>query len=269
MTMAGCEKFIEQISALVDAELSAEEEAAVLEHIAKCQVCCAVYESFCEIAKCMPQITVEPPSDLKDSIMRKVRAEANARRRRPPFLRYIGLAAVFALVMLAAVNGNKVFAPDSSENTPSLRLAASMENASDAAKVETPENNFGSSANEDCGEEGIEQDSLDSKEKGFSTCSISDMRKFIKYLESLPPEEYKNAVDEYQGELYAVLVLEEDDVPSELKDTNKLLENNSEIYLKLSREEIENLSKNSDDGMLIVNDEGADKGIVIIKKDEE
>lgn len=252
MTMAECEKYIEQISALVDAELSDEEEAAVLEHIAECQDCHAVYESFCEIVKCMPQITVEPPSKLKDSIMHNIRAEEKARKPRPSVFRYVGLAAVFALVMLAALNGGKVSNTGSTE-APSLSVeSAEIEDSSGAYMLGAPN----VSDIEEC-----------DTEKGYAR-SISDMRCFINYLESISPEEYTNAVDDYEGELYAVLVLE-GEVPVELRERDKLLENKNEIFLGLSREEIESLSKNSDDSLLIMNDEDANKGLVIIKKDEE
>jgi hypothetical protein len=238
MTMAECEKYIEQISALVDAELSDEEEAAVLEHIAECQDCHAVYESFCEIVKCMPQITVEPPSKLKDSIMHNIRAEAKARKPRPSVFRYVGLAAV---------------SNTGSTEAPSLSVeSAEIEDSSGAYMLGAPN----VSDIEEC-----------DTEKGYAR-SISDMRCFINYLESISPEEYTNAVDDYEGELYAVLVLE-GEVPVELRERDKLLENKNEIFLGLSREEIESLSKNSDDSLLIMNDEDANKGLVIIKKDEE
>ena len=260
--MAECEKYIEQISALIDAELSDAEEAAVLEHIAECPGCRALYETFCEISRCIPQISVEPPSNLTDSIMQKINAEAKkARKPMRSLYKIAGLAAVFALVIFAALNGGRVAAPDSRE-APAVRVEAQDESTPKISLMATP--NYAGSAEA--------ADSSNNEESGTETPShkrpISDMTYFINYLESIPPEEYEDAVNEYGGDLYAVLVLE-GDLPEELGDTEKLLENKNEVYLRLSREEIENLSKNSSDSLLIMNDEAADKGIVIIKKDED
>ena len=71
-------------------------------------------------------------------------------------------------------------------------------------------------------------------------------------------------MDDYEGELYAVLVLE-GEVPVELRERDKLLENKNEIFLGLSRERDREPVKNSDDSLLIMNDEDASKGLVIIK----
>lgn len=254
MTMTNCENFIEQISALVDAELSDEEKAAVLEHIEECRDCRAVYEAFCDISRCMPQVMVEPPAKLKDSIMENIRSEAKkSRKPRLSIYRFAGLAAVFALVVLAATSG-RFSAPKSSDNQILDAQASNKEN-NEIFFMGAPSYSNSEDRNADyC--------------KGSPTKAISDMRDLISCLESIPQEEYGKAVDGYDGDLYGVLVLE-GEIPADLNDTDKLLENKSEVFLRLSREEIENILQNTDNSVLIMNDEDADKGIVIIKKDEE
>lgn len=252
--MTNCEIYIEKISALVDAELSDGEEAAVLAHIAGCPFCAAMHKAFTEISKCLPQITVEPPENLKDSIMLKIRDEAKAPKRpKLSFFRYAGLAAVFALVIFAAVSGGKAPVPvqtacPEDASGYSAGIGGNPDATPDKAP-ETPENG------------------LRATSKDYPHQSISDMRYFSNYLESIPSEEYENAADEYEGELYGILVLE-GDVPAVLQETDMLHENNREVYLEVSKDEIESLSKNSDDVWLIMNDASAEKGIVIIKKDE-
>jgi len=254
--MTDCEKFMEQISALVDAELSNGEEAAVLAHIAECPDCAAVYEAFTAIAKCLPQMTVTPPDNLKDSIMLKIKDEARkSRKPKLSFLRYAGLAAVFALVIFAAVNSGKVTSPETGTDSPADASVNAIGGA-DAFADAAPSDSFGASLS---GIRGMGKESAP---------SLPDMRYFSNYLESIPSEEYQTAVDEYEGKLYGLLVLE-GDVPTVLKDTDKLLENKSEVYLEVSKDEIESLCKDSDDSWLIINDASAEKGIVIIKKDED
>lgn len=252
--MMDCNKFIEQISALVDNELSSEEESAVLSHIGQCPDCSTVYGAFCEIAKCLPEMSVAPPDSLKDSIMQKIRDEAKAPRRpKLSFFRYAGLAAVFALVIFAVVSGGKTPNPGQTANPEDASVySAGSESVSAAAQDKAPE---GSNSG------------LLGSVKEFAPQSVYDMRYFSNYLETIPSEEYKNAADEYEGELYAILVIE-GDVPEVLQETDTLHENNRELYLEVSKDEIESLCKNSGDGLFIMNDASAEKGIVIIKKDE-
>lgn len=253
--MMDCNKFVEQISALVDNELSFEEEAVVLTHIEQCPVCSTVYGAFREIANCLPETSVAPPDSLKDSIMQKIRDETKAPRRpKLSFFRYAGFAAVFALVIFAAVNGAKVTNPGQTADPEDASVyTAGSESVSATAQNEATED---------------PKSGLRGSVKEFAPQSVYDMRYFSNYLETIPSEEYENAADEYEGELYAILVLE-GDVPTVLQETDTLHENTREVYLEVSKDEIETLCKNSGDGWLIMNDASAEKGIVIIKKDED
>jgi len=261
--MTDCERFIEQVSALVDAELSPDEEAAVLAHIEKCPDCAGVYDTFTDIADCLTRMSVEPPENLKRSVMCSIKNQAKASRKpMSSFFRYAGLAAVFALVILVTVNSPTT---SNSDNGADRSAVGAMKGGGGGGAAGAEEADVAGTVITDIPDAGVS--GLRNPDMIYSAQSLSDIQCFSNYLETIPSAEYEDAVDDYEGELYAVLVLE-GDLPDVLDDTDKLLENKSEVYLEVSKDEIESLCENSDGSWLIMNDESADKGIVIIKKDE-
>lgn len=104
--MPACEKFIEQISSLVDGELGEDEARALLDHIDACESCKTVYDSFRFIASALSDELAEAPEHLAASVMEKIRETPRIEKKRPNakilFLRYGAVAACLALVLLGA-----------------------------------------------------------------------------------------------------------------------------------------------------------------------
>ena len=74
--MNECERFQEMISALLDGELSAEEEAELRAHMAECPDCAAMAAAFAAVSEAVAAQDV--PATLHDGIMAKVRAAEKA-----------------------------------------------------------------------------------------------------------------------------------------------------------------------------------------------
>ena len=74
--MSECEKIQELICQMPDNGLSEAEAAAVDEHIAGCEECALMYESFAAIRRELSDCEV--PADLHEKIMDRVNAAARA-----------------------------------------------------------------------------------------------------------------------------------------------------------------------------------------------
>lgn len=102
--MMDCEKAQELISQLLDGELTAEDERAIREHIARCGECRTVYEAFAAVSDAMRAEAAEVPATLHESIMSGVRA---AKKKKPGLLirlrPYAAVAACLAVVLGTAL----------------------------------------------------------------------------------------------------------------------------------------------------------------------
>ena len=76
--MSDCERYEAMISALLDGELSPEEEAEVRAHMASCPDCAAMYAAFAAVGTAVREQDV--PDTLHKGIMDTVRAAETARR---------------------------------------------------------------------------------------------------------------------------------------------------------------------------------------------
>lgn len=74
--MRECMDYIELISARLDGELTAGQEAELNEHLAACPACRALAEDMAALREEMPKLAVEPPADLMENVMARIRAEA-------------------------------------------------------------------------------------------------------------------------------------------------------------------------------------------------
>lgn len=92
-----CEQYLELISARLDGELTAQEEAALTAHLQECPACRAIANDLQTLHSALTQSgEVDAPPALSQTVMQKIKTERLAARRR--FVRRIsGLAACLAL----------------------------------------------------------------------------------------------------------------------------------------------------------------------------
>ena len=75
--MSACDKYQEMISALLDGELTEEEQTQVRAHIASCAECRAMYEAFSALNAAV-SADVDVPESLHDGIMARVHSAETA-----------------------------------------------------------------------------------------------------------------------------------------------------------------------------------------------
>jgi len=73
--MTACERYEQQISALLDGELPEEEQTALRAHLQTCASCAATYRMFSNLSAAMQDLTAEPPADLTDRILAQIEKE--------------------------------------------------------------------------------------------------------------------------------------------------------------------------------------------------
>ena len=92
-----CERYLDLISARLDGELTAQEEAELNAHLQECPACRAIAQDMNNVHSALSVLgEVEAPEELSQAVMRKVKRERATARRR--FARRIsGLAACLVL----------------------------------------------------------------------------------------------------------------------------------------------------------------------------
>ena len=110
--MPDCEKYFDLISAYIDGELTASEEAELQTHLASCSHCRAVYDALAGLSGQLRSSLEEPPEDLAQNVMSAVRAECGyplagvsgeKKKRRNVIFRRTALAAACVAVVILAV----------------------------------------------------------------------------------------------------------------------------------------------------------------------
>ena len=101
----GCEQYRELISALLDGELEASEQAALEQHLRSCADCAAVYQGFMALSGALADDLAEPPESLRANVMAELRREQiyRANRRSRPLRGMLATAACVALLLGAAL----------------------------------------------------------------------------------------------------------------------------------------------------------------------
>lgn len=119
-----CDKALDLISARLDGELTAREEAALTAHLQECSACRAIANDMKTLHSTLTQVgEVAAPAELSQSVLRKIKAERTTARRR--FIRRLsGLAAclllcvgVFRVADAASSQRNR---PSADPNVPSV-----------------------------------------------------------------------------------------------------------------------------------------------------
>ena len=140
--MKNCEEMQERISRMIDGDLSARERAELADHLDACPECSAIYEAFASLRDGLRGAAEEPPADLTDRIMARVREEA------PPVVtlpqkpkkknRLLPILAAAACLVLIVGAGRLLFAPKGSA-TPMLAYGNVYEEAAMEAPAEAAE----------------------------------------------------------------------------------------------------------------------------------
>lgn len=132
--MSDHERFEELLSALLDGELTAEEEAEMRAHMAECAECAAMYEAFAAVGAAMKADAEDVPDTLHDGIMAKVRMAEKAQKTQKKIvrLRPILTAAACLVVLVGTILALK--------NTVGMRKGADA-----TENVEAPAMDFSAS----------------------------------------------------------------------------------------------------------------------------
>ena len=104
--MLDCEQALDLISTKLDGARTAEESAALEEHLAACPACRALLADFEELHLELPKLAAQPPVDLKDDIMAAVRQSKvtpfQGKKKQWRWRSLASLAAVLVLVFVGS-----------------------------------------------------------------------------------------------------------------------------------------------------------------------
>lgn len=101
-----CDRALEQMSAMLDGELTQQEREQLQAHLAACQSCRAVYAELSAMDEAIAAAQAEPPAALREGVMGAVRDEQkrkSARRTRGRVTAALVAAAALALVVLSGL----------------------------------------------------------------------------------------------------------------------------------------------------------------------
>ena len=108
--MTACERYEQQISALLDGELPEAEQTALQAHLRTCASCAATWRMFSDISSAMHELEAEPPADLSDRILNQLAAEdtpvipiESARAKKRGWKTFAAMAACLAVIVGIAV----------------------------------------------------------------------------------------------------------------------------------------------------------------------
>ena len=105
--MLDCDQALELISGKIDGVLTAEESAALEEHLAACPACRALLADLEELHHTLPELAPQPPAELKDNIMAAVRqSKVTPFQGKKKQWRWRSLASLAAVLVLVFVGGN-------------------------------------------------------------------------------------------------------------------------------------------------------------------
>lgn len=138
--MLDCEQVLELVSAKLDGALTAEESAALEEHLAACPACRALLADFEILHEELPRLAAQPPTGLKQDIMAAVRqSKVTPFQGKKRQWRWRSLASLAAVLVLVVVGGNALRQWDGAEITAGMAPAAGGETvAAQSADVPAP-----------------------------------------------------------------------------------------------------------------------------------
>ena len=151
-----CEAYIDLMMKSIDGEASEEETAALHAHLAECEVCRGLYESYLAVDNAVNSTEEELPEQLTYAIMNSIRREQAQNRPKAWLRRYrfTAIAAVAAVVILAAAKlGENVSVKSDLTDTGADMVAAAQ---AETVAEEAAEFRSGDAAPAEAMEEAIE-----------------------------------------------------------------------------------------------------------------
>lgn len=126
--MKACPDYIDLMMRSLDREAAPEEEKQLRDHLAQCEACCALYETYQQINAGLAASEEEPPETLHRAVMRSIQSE---KRQHGPAawlhrFRFTAVAAVAAVLVL-------IFARFVPADTTVVQSAASTARSADVA----------------------------------------------------------------------------------------------------------------------------------------
>jgi len=102
--MTACERYEQQISALLDGELPEKERSELKAHLQACASCAATYRMFSNLSAVMQDMEAEPPADLTDRILAQIEKEKivpieSARPKKRSWKTFAAMAACLAVIV--------------------------------------------------------------------------------------------------------------------------------------------------------------------------
>lgn len=180
-----CDKALELMSAALDGELTNEEAAALQAHLDECPDCRAAYAQLRDMDLFLKETEQEPPAALHTNVMRAVRREKAASKRR--FWAPAGLIAAAAALVLAAGSRGLIDLPGFSDR------AQASNNAHSAIEAVLP------------GQTLAQRAQAIAEERGAPVLTLADMPEA---LMDAPYETFKNGAKLYETDGKTLKALE-------------------------------------------------------------
>lgn len=164
--MSDCAKYNTLINEYIDGELSEPEAKQLREHLDSCPDCRSYLSLLETVGKQLKNTLEEPPAELKESIMNRLRAEPQKKKQRLiSYGRYAAIAAVFCVVLLGAYK--LLPAMGSKSSSGSYDLAAKT---ADSARAE----NYGYAADAGADDGDYAAKRMEAPEEGVGNTAGSD-----------------------------------------------------------------------------------------------
>jgi anti-sigma factor (TIGR02949 family) len=250
--MSDCAKYNTLINEYIDGELSEPEAKQLREHLDSCPDCRSYLSLLETVGKQLKNTLEEPPAELKESIMNRLRAEPQKKKQRLIIYgRYAAIAAVFCVVLLGAYK--LLPAMGSKSSSGSYDLAAKT---ADSARAE----NYGYAADAGADDGDYAAKRMEAPEEGVGNTAGSDGTGISRGYEI-----YKNLT--YEESFYIVAFIY-GEVPEEIKDCEVLYTGEGQTHYKVPSAVLLELVESESFDEIHYSELTAKYGLVIIMTEE-